>query len=136
MPESDQEASSDAAETKKRKRSKKAKGKRKLVRKKPPAGTAKYPRHTVEKALRIPRAIIKCWARMYRPRERPCRDKSPVKWQEHPFEGFVLDNQGCDHSTRVELVLDDIDRFLGLRVSILANVGPICRRSALRCWRS
>jgi hypothetical protein len=31
----------------------------------------------------------------------------PVTWQEHPFEGFVSDNQGRDHSTRVELVLDE-----------------------------
>src|SRR5204862_6495588 len=33
------------------------------------------------------------------------------------------DNQGRDHSTRAELALDDNGRFLGLRVSILANLG-------------
>src|SRR5271169_1805669 len=47
----------------------------------------------------------------------------PVKWQEDRSEGFVSDNQGRDHSTRAELALDDAGRFLGLRVSILANLG-------------
>ena len=47
----------------------------------------------------------------------------PVKWQEERSEGFVSDNQGRDHVTRGELALDEAGRFLGLRVSILANVG-------------
>ncbi|HKM88468.1 MAG TPA: xanthine dehydrogenase family protein molybdopterin-binding subunit [Xanthobacteraceae bacterium] len=47
----------------------------------------------------------------------------PVKWQEDRSEGFVSDNQGRDHTTRAELALDDTGRFLGLRVSILANLG-------------
>jgi carbon-monoxide dehydrogenase large subunit len=47
----------------------------------------------------------------------------PVKWQEDRSEGFVSDNQGRDHVTRAELALDGRGRFLGLRVSILANVG-------------
>jgi carbon-monoxide dehydrogenase large subunit len=47
----------------------------------------------------------------------------PVKWQEDRSEGFVSDNQGRDHSTRAELALDDKGKFLGLRVSILANIG-------------
>ena len=47
----------------------------------------------------------------------------PVKWQEDRSEGFVSDNQGRDHLTRAELALDDKGRFLGLRVSILANIG-------------
>ena len=47
----------------------------------------------------------------------------PVKWQEDRSEGFVSDNQGRDHLTRAELALDGKGRFLGLRVSILANVG-------------
>ena len=47
----------------------------------------------------------------------------PVKWQEDRSEGFVSDNQGRDHATRAELALDDEGRFLGLRVSILANLG-------------
>jgi len=46
-----------------------------------------------------------------------------VKWQEDRSEGFVSDNQGRDHSTRAELALDENSRFLGLRVSILANLG-------------
>ena len=49
--------------------------------------------------------------------------KRPVKWQEDRSEGFVSDNQGRDHTTRAELALDSEGRFLGLRVSILANVG-------------
>jgi aerobic carbon-monoxide dehydrogenase large subunit len=47
----------------------------------------------------------------------------PVKWQEDRSEGFVSDNQGRDHTTRAELALDEKGRFLGLRVSILANLG-------------
>ena len=46
-----------------------------------------------------------------------------MKWQEDRSEGFVSDNQGRDHRTYVELALDANGRFLGLRVSILANVG-------------
>ncbi len=47
----------------------------------------------------------------------------PVRWQEDRSEGFVSDNQGRDHITRAELALDAEGRFLGLRVSILANLG-------------
>jgi len=47
----------------------------------------------------------------------------PVKWQEDRSEGFVSDNQGRDHTTHVELALDKSGRFVGLRVSILANLG-------------
>src|SRR5580704_17215948 len=47
----------------------------------------------------------------------------PVKWQEDRSEGFVSDNQGRDHTTRAELALDSKGRFLGLRVTILANLG-------------
>ncbi|HEY2531873.1 MAG TPA: xanthine dehydrogenase family protein molybdopterin-binding subunit [Xanthobacteraceae bacterium] len=47
----------------------------------------------------------------------------PVKWQEDRSEGFVSDNQGRDHFTRAELALDERGRFLGLRVSVLANLG-------------
>jgi aerobic carbon-monoxide dehydrogenase large subunit len=49
--------------------------------------------------------------------------KRPVKWQEDRSEGFVSDNQGRDHTTHAELALDAQGRFLGLRVSILANLG-------------
>ena len=47
----------------------------------------------------------------------------PVKWQEDRSEGFVSDNQGRDHTTLAELALDAKGKFLGLRVSILANIG-------------
>jgi carbon-monoxide dehydrogenase large subunit len=47
----------------------------------------------------------------------------PIKWQEDRSEGFISDNQGRDHTTHVELALDESGRFLGLRVSILANLG-------------
>jgi carbon-monoxide dehydrogenase large subunit len=47
----------------------------------------------------------------------------PVKWQEDRSEGFVSDNQGRDHITRAELALDGKGRFLGLRVSVIANLG-------------
>jgi aerobic carbon-monoxide dehydrogenase large subunit len=47
----------------------------------------------------------------------------PVKWQEDRSEGFISDNQGRDHTTRAELALDASGRFLGLRVSTLANLG-------------
>src|SRR5262249_10976893 len=49
--------------------------------------------------------------------------KRPVKWQSDRSEGFMSDNQGRDHFSRAELALDDKGRFLGLRVSILANLG-------------
>jgi len=47
----------------------------------------------------------------------------PVKWQADRSEGFLSDNQGRDHVTRAELALDERGRFLGLRVSVLANLG-------------
>ncbi len=47
----------------------------------------------------------------------------PVKWQEDRSEGFISDNQGRDHTTRAELALDKKGHFLGLRVSVLANLG-------------
>ena len=49
--------------------------------------------------------------------------KRPVRWQSDRSEGFVSDNQGRDHFTRAELAMDAKGRFLGLRVSIIANVG-------------
>jgi aerobic carbon-monoxide dehydrogenase large subunit len=47
----------------------------------------------------------------------------PVKWQEDRSEGFISDNQGRDHTTHAELALDAAGRFLGLRVTTLANLG-------------
>src|SRR6516162_2216154 len=49
--------------------------------------------------------------------------KRPVKWQEDRSEAFISANQGRDHAARAELALDENGRFLGLRVSILANLG-------------
>ena len=47
----------------------------------------------------------------------------PVKWQADRSEGFLSDNQGRDHVTRAELAMDEKGRFLGLRVTTLANLG-------------
>ena len=47
----------------------------------------------------------------------------PVKWQADRSEGFLSDNQGRDHVTRAELAMDERGKFLGLRVTILANLG-------------
>ncbi len=47
----------------------------------------------------------------------------PVKWQADRSEGFLSDNQGRDHVTRAELAMDEGGKFLGLRVTILANLG-------------
>ena len=67
------------------------------------------------KAFAYPEQALVVWASR--------RLGRPVKWQEDRSEGFVSDNQGRDHTTRVELALDSKGRFLGLRVSILANLG-------------
>ena len=49
--------------------------------------------------------------------------KRPVKWQSDRSEGFMSDNQGRDHIARAELAMDEDGKFLGLRVTILANLG-------------
>jgi aerobic carbon-monoxide dehydrogenase large subunit len=49
--------------------------------------------------------------------------KRPVRWQSDRSEAFLSDNQGRDHFTRAELALDEKGKFLGLRVSLIANVG-------------
>jgi aerobic carbon-monoxide dehydrogenase large subunit len=49
--------------------------------------------------------------------------KRPVHWQSDRSEGFISDNQGRDHFTRAELAIDPRGKFLGLRVSIIANIG-------------
>src|SRR5437763_17089613 len=48
--------------------------------------------------------------------------RRPVKWQPDRSEGFISDNQGRDHVSRAELALDRRGRFLGLRVSMPANL--------------
>jgi aerobic carbon-monoxide dehydrogenase large subunit len=47
----------------------------------------------------------------------------PVKWVADRSEAFVSDAQGRDHVTHGELALDQDGKFLGLRVSTLANIG-------------
>ncbi len=47
----------------------------------------------------------------------------PVKWVSERAEAFMSDAQGRDHVTHGELALDKDGKFLGLRVSTLANVG-------------
>ena len=49
--------------------------------------------------------------------------KRPVHWQSDRSEGFLSDNQGRDHFTHAELALDAKGKFLGLRVSLVANIG-------------
>lgn len=49
--------------------------------------------------------------------------KRPVKWTAERSESFMTDAHGRDHVSDVELALDKDGRFLGLRVSTLANMG-------------
>src|SRR5262249_42824075 len=49
--------------------------------------------------------------------------KRPVRWQSDRSEGFISDNQGRDHYTKADLGLDAQGKFLGIRVSLIANVG-------------
>jgi aerobic carbon-monoxide dehydrogenase large subunit len=67
------------------------------------------------KAFLYPEQALVVWA--------ASKLKRPVRWQGDRSEGFVSDNQGRDHLTRAELALDDSGRFLGLRVSTIANLG-------------
>ncbi len=47
----------------------------------------------------------------------------PVKWTAERSASFLTDAHGRDHETRAELAVDKDGKFLGLRVSTLANVG-------------
>lgn len=67
------------------------------------------------KAFLYPEQALVIWA--------ASKLKRPVKWQSDRSEGFVSDNQGRDHITHAELALDESGRFLGVRVSIIANLG-------------
>jgi carbon-monoxide dehydrogenase large subunit len=49
--------------------------------------------------------------------------KRPVRWQSDRSEAFISDNQGRDHFTKAELAMDAKGKFLGLRVSLIANIG-------------
>ena len=47
----------------------------------------------------------------------------PVKWTADRSASFLTDAHGRDHETHAELAVDADGKFLGLRVSTLANVG-------------
>ncbi|MFQ5984255.1 MAG: xanthine dehydrogenase family protein molybdopterin-binding subunit [Alphaproteobacteria bacterium] len=47
----------------------------------------------------------------------------PVKWTAERSESFMSDSQGRDHVTHAELALDEDGKFLGLKVSTIANMG-------------
>jgi carbon-monoxide dehydrogenase large subunit len=47
----------------------------------------------------------------------------PVKWTAERSESFMSDAHGRDHLTHVELALDAEAKFLGLKVSTIANMG-------------
>jgi carbon-monoxide dehydrogenase large subunit len=47
----------------------------------------------------------------------------PVKWTSERMEAFVSDAHGRDHISKAELALDASGKFVGLRVSTLANLG-------------
>src|SRR5881394_143104 len=67
------------------------------------------------KAFVYPEQALVVWA--------ASRLRRPVRWQSDRSEGFISDNQGRDHFTRAELALDAKGKFLGLRVSVIANIG-------------
>jgi len=67
------------------------------------------------KAFVYPEQVLVVWAAE--------KLKRPVRWQSDRSEGFISDNQGRDHFTRAELALDAKGKFLGLRVSLIANMG-------------
>ena len=46
-----------------------------------------------------------------------------MKWVCERSEGFISDAHGRDHVTEAELALDENGKFLGLRVSTIANMG-------------
>jgi len=66
----------------------------------------------------------------------------PVKWTAERSESFMSDAHGRDHATHVELALDGQAKFLALKVSTVANMGPCSpapippRRSTARPRRS
>ena len=49
--------------------------------------------------------------------------RRPVKWTAERSESFMSDAHGRDHVTHVELALDADAKFLGLKVSTIANMG-------------
>jgi aerobic carbon-monoxide dehydrogenase large subunit len=67
------------------------------------------------KAFPYPEQALVVWA--------ASKLKRPVHWQSDRSEGFISDNQGRDHVTQAELAMDEKGKFLGLRVSTIANMG-------------
>ena len=67
------------------------------------------------KAFPYPEQALVVWA--------ASKLKRPVHWQSDRSEGFISDNQGRDHVTQAELAMDEKGKFLGLRVSMIANLG-------------
>ena len=67
------------------------------------------------KAFVYPEQVLVVWA--------AGKLKRPVRWSSDRSEAFISDNQGRDHFTRAELAMDEKGKFLGLRVSLIANVG-------------
>ena len=53
----------------------------------------------------------------------PARCNRPIKWTAERSEAFISDAQGRDHVSHAELALDKDGKFLGLRVSTIANMG-------------
>ena len=49
--------------------------------------------------------------------------RKPVKWTADRSESFLTDAHGRDHVSHAELALDKDGKFLGLRVSTIANMG-------------
>ena len=50
----------------------------------------------------------------------------PVKWTGDRTEHFLTDAQGRDNEVEAEMAMDAEGRFLGLRVSLTANLGAYC----------
>jgi aerobic carbon-monoxide dehydrogenase large subunit len=49
--------------------------------------------------------------------------RRPLKWTAERSESFMSDAHGRDHVTHVELALDNQAKFIGLKVSTVANMG-------------
>ncbi|MGH7094549.1 MAG: xanthine dehydrogenase family protein molybdopterin-binding subunit, partial [Stellaceae bacterium] len=49
--------------------------------------------------------------------------RKPVKWTAERSESFMSDAHGRDHVTHIELAIDADARFIGLKVSTIANMG-------------
>jgi carbon-monoxide dehydrogenase large subunit len=54
------------------------------------------------------------------------RTGRPVKWTGDRSEHFLEDAQGRDNVATAEMAMDKDGRFLGLRVSLVANMGAYC----------